>query len=299
MSLGHTSSAIHLTGNAVPSTIRAPQNVIILPVVLFTILDHYLRRTDQQDRVIGTLLGRRTESEVEIRTAFAVLHSETDEQVAVDTEYHRTMYELHRKVNPKEVIVGWYSTGSNLNTYSALIQNFYSLETAPLPAVHVTLNTGIVEGEEAGVRAYVSSPVGVMPKAENCVFVPVPVELQFLHEAERSGFDLLINASESSSSTTSHQVPDLEVLETAILNVLSMLDRVLAYVQSVLRGETKGDPVIGRYLMDTLGSSVGMGEEVNGFNGSLQDTIMFSYLSSLARSQAEVSARLALITSSS
>jgi len=78
-----------------------------------------------------------------------------------------------------------------------------------------------------------------------------------------------------------------------------MLDRVLAYVQSVLRGETKGDPVIGRYLMDTLGSSVGMGEEVNGFNGSLQDTIMFSYLSSLARSQAEVSARLALITSSS
>jgi len=78
-----------------------------------------------------------------------------------------------------------------------------------------------------------------------------------------------------------------------------MLDRVLAYVQSVLRGETKGDAAIGRYLMDTLGSSVGIGEEVNGFNGSLQDTIMFSYLSSLARSQAEVSARLALITSSS
>lgn len=58
--------------------------------------------------MIGTLLGRRTESEVEIRSAFAVLHSETDEQVAVDMEYHRTMYELHHKVNPKEVIVGWY-----------------------------------------------------------------------------------------------------------------------------------------------------------------------------------------------
>jgi len=84
--------------------------VIILPVVFFTILDHYLRRTDQQERVIGTLLGRRTENEIEIRTAFAVLHSETDEQVAVDTEYHKTMYELHRKVNPKEGIVGWYVT---------------------------------------------------------------------------------------------------------------------------------------------------------------------------------------------
>jgi translation initiation factor 3 subunit F len=36
-----------------------------------------------------------------------VLHSETSEQVAVDMEYHRTMYELHHKVNPKEIIVGW------------------------------------------------------------------------------------------------------------------------------------------------------------------------------------------------
>ncbi|KAF9448225.1 Mov34-domain-containing protein [Macrolepiota fuliginosa MF-IS2] len=295
MALGPTSSAIHITGTGPHYAIKTPQNVTVHPVALFTILDHYLRRTDQQDRVIGTLLGRRTEHEIEIRSAFAVLHSETDEQVAVDTEYHRTMYELHHKVNPKEVIVGWYSTGSNLNTYSALIQNFYSLETAPHPAVHITLNTGIVEGEEAGVKAYISSPVGVVPKAENCVFVPVSVELRF-HDAERSGLDLLAGTSTSTTATSPQPVPDLEVLETAIQNVTSMLDRVLAYVQSVLRGETKGDPAIGRYLMDTLGASAGVGEEIGGFNGSLQDTLMVSYLANLVRSQAEVSARLALTT---
>jgi hypothetical protein len=86
---------------------RTPKSVTIHPVALFSILDHYLRRTDAQDRVIGTLLGTRTESEIEVRSSFAVLHSETSEQVAVDMEYHRTMYELHHKVNPKEVIVGW------------------------------------------------------------------------------------------------------------------------------------------------------------------------------------------------
>lgn len=48
-----------------------------------------------------------------------------------------------------------YSTGSNLNTYSALIQNFYSQETAPYPAIHIALNTGTELGEEAGVKAYV------------------------------------------------------------------------------------------------------------------------------------------------
>jgi hypothetical protein len=48
-----------------------------------------------------------------------------------------------------------YSTGSNLNTYSALIQNFYSQETAPHQAIHVALNTGVEAGESAGVKAYV------------------------------------------------------------------------------------------------------------------------------------------------
>lgn len=89
---------------------RTPTSVTIHPVALFSILDHYLRRKDDQERVIGTLLGVRSTTdslEVEVKSSFAVLHSETSEQVAVDMEYHRTMYELHHKVNPKEVIVGW------------------------------------------------------------------------------------------------------------------------------------------------------------------------------------------------
>ena len=91
---------------------RTPSLVTIHPVVLFSILDHYLRRTDSQDRVIGTLLGTRSESDViEVKSSFAVLHSETSEQVAVDMDYHKAMYELHHKVNPREVIVGWCVQG--------------------------------------------------------------------------------------------------------------------------------------------------------------------------------------------
>lgn len=50
-----------------------------------------------------------------------------------------------------------YSTGSNLNTYSALIHNFYSQETAPYPAVHVAMDTGLQEGEQVSVKAYTRS----------------------------------------------------------------------------------------------------------------------------------------------
>lgn len=52
-----------------------------------------------------------------------------------------------------------YSTGSNLNTYSALIQNFYSQETAPHQAIHVAVNTGVEPGQEAGVKAFIRSAI--------------------------------------------------------------------------------------------------------------------------------------------
>lgn len=91
-----------------------------------------------------------------MKASFAVLHSETEEQVAVDMDYHRAMFDLHHRVAPKDMIVGWYSTGGGggqLNTYDALIQNFYGQETAPSQAVHITVSAG-VEGE-AGVKAYI------------------------------------------------------------------------------------------------------------------------------------------------
>lgn len=61
----------------------------------------------RSNRVIGTLLGTHNEGEVEIRSCFAVPHNETDELVQVDMDYHRQMIELHTKVHPEEVIVGW------------------------------------------------------------------------------------------------------------------------------------------------------------------------------------------------
>ncbi|KAH8830269.1 JAB1/Mov34/MPN/PAD-1 ubiquitin protease-domain-containing protein [Flagelloscypha sp. PMI_526] len=275
---------------------RTPSLVTVHPVALFSILDHYLRRNESQDRVIGTLLGTRSEDGiVEVKTSFAVLHSETSEQIAVDMEYHKTMYELHQKVNPKEVIVGWYSTGSNLNTYSALIQNFYSQQTEPHQAIHLALNTGLDDKENQGVQAFVSSPVGVFPKPENAVFTPVPVDLRF-QDAERSGLDLLSETASSSNSTSSHLITDLEVLETAIRDISSMIDRVLSYVREVLSGTKKGDAAVGRYLITTLGGA-GLDElEKTGFSTSLQDLLMVSYLANLVRSQAEISARMALTT---
>ena len=62
---------------------QQPLTTSIEPVVLFSILDHALRRNANQKRVIGTMLGIRSDdgTEIEIRNCFAVPHNESTEQV--------------------------------------------------------------------------------------------------------------------------------------------------------------------------------------------------------------------------
>lgn len=119
-------------------------------------------------------------------------------------------------------------------------------------------------------------------------------------------------------SSPSSPVGELAQLESTLKNVLEMLDRVLAYAQGAAAGKP-ADAALGRYLMDALGGGT---EELGrgGFTSSLQvrsvilglgmiqpyqqlmpseqDTLMMSYLANLVRAQAEVSARLALVTGS-
>ncbi len=90
--------------------VSRPPTVTVHPTALLSILDHYLRSASDStnQRVIGTLLGTRNESnEIEVRNSFAALHNETEEQIVVDMDYHRSVYDLYQKANPKEVIVGW------------------------------------------------------------------------------------------------------------------------------------------------------------------------------------------------
>jgi len=274
-----------------------PLSVTIHPSALFSILDHYLRATTptSKQRVLGTLLGTRNEAnEVQVRSAFAVGHSEVDEQIVLEGDYHRMVLDLHQRANPMEVVVGWYSTGGELDSVTALIHNFYSAETGLYQAIHVLVNTGMQEEGQLGVKAYVGAPVGVVSNQDNCAFIPVSCDLK-IHEAERGALDIL-------NSTADGPVPghatELETLEQALLEVISMIDRVLAYVQSVTSGKVQGDERVGRQLLGTLSATVeGLekGRLESLFNSHLQDTLMMSYITNLVRSQVEISSRLILL----
>lgn len=261
---------------------------------------------------------------MEIRSTFAVGHTETTDQVEVDMEYQKQMLALHLKANPKEVLVGWYATSSELNTFSALIQNFYSGQgdgTWPHPAVHLTVSTEA--GKDIETRAYISAPVGVTAEraADSAAFIPVPYEIRY-GEAEKSGLEA-IAAARDAEERRANIFTDIEALERAIEDVLGMIDRVSRYVESVIDEEAPASTALGQYLLNTLAlapkvepadierdlyvaplpsssltplvispiSSTKL-TEINS-NNHIQDVLVVSYLANTIRTQMELSNRLA------
>ncbi|WFD29213.1 hypothetical protein MSPP1_000219 [Malassezia sp. CBS 17886] len=292
------SSALHLSFPPSASGVlhsRSVTGVKVHPVALFSILDHYLRRDATQARVIGTLLGTRSESEVEVRTCFAVPHSESEDpwQIHLDAEHHRRMLELHQRVNPEEVVLGWYSSSPNLNANSALIQDHYSRETTPHQAIHLTLNTNVADNTDAlGVRCYVSSLLGTTGKPENCAFLSLPTTLLSTGPEQTAVGHL-------AKPFPRESLPDLQALSASLEHVQMQLERVLTYVRKVLADEIPGDKAVGRFLSDTIGVvPAGLDEPVleTVFNSHLQDVFMVSYLAKIVSAQAEVSTRLALLS---
>merc|ERR1711915_129476 len=97
------------------------------------------------------------------------------------------MFELNKKVAPHEALVGWFATGSEITSHSALIHDYYARETKD--PIHLTLDTTLVTGRLT-MKAYVFVPLGVPGATTGSMFTPVKVELM-ASEPEIAGLDLL------------------------------------------------------------------------------------------------------------
>lgn len=303
MAITDPQSFLHVSRPLAPVSVgtqptTAPLTVILQSPAVLSILDHATRQDPQSYRVIGALLGVRSEDgmEVEVRNCFAIPHTESEEQVEVDVEYQKNMLALHLKSTPREVLLGWYTTSLELNNFSALIQNFFASPetgTFPHPAIHLTVSTEA--GKPVDFKTYISSAVGVNPEraAESCLFIPVPFEIK-VGEAEKSGLELISGAKES-ENRAAPVVSDIEGLERAVNNQLDLLDRVSEYVGSILDEETEPSNSLGQYLMNalSLAPKVEEAEIEKDFNNHIQDVLVVSYLANSIRTQIDLSQRLA------
>jgi translation initiation factor 3 subunit F len=270
---------------------------------ILSILDHAVRRDvpstpSASSRVIGALIGTRTEdgSEAYVSSAFAIPHTENEDQVEVDVEYQKNMLALHLKANSRETLLGWYTTSLELNSFSALIQNFFASPetgTFPHPAVHLTVSTD--PGADVQMRAYISAPVAVNAEraAESCLFIQVPHKVSY-SEAERSAMELISSAKDVESRTA--PLPsDVEGLARSLESTVDLLERVSGFVGEILDEEREPNNALGQYLMSalSLAPKVDPAAIENDFNNHIQDVLMVSYLANSIRTQIDLSQRLA------
>lgn len=196
------------------------------------------------------------------------------------------MYTLHQRSNPRETIIGWYSTGTTPTTSSVFIHDLFANETSPFSAIHLLLDTDLT-GPNMGVSTFVSEKVAV-PNSENVgsMFIRVPCEVRF-KGVERAALDIMYGdattQSQSSLSIVDGQtqpetqrerslMPDMDSLEHTLQTTLEMITRVSDYVDEVLTKEEKSNSALGRYLMDTIASVPVVDKDVfeRGFTAHLQ-----------------------------
>lgn len=295
-------------------------------------MDHALRNDNAPQRVIGVLLGVRSDdgSEVEIRSTYAVPHVETSDEVNIDVDYLASMYNLHRRAYPRDSIVGWYSTSLELNNLSGLIHDLFSSNLDGLvsqPPIHLTVPTydtitsssnnntkkskQMEDDDEKEknkqypkdivVNTYVSSLVGLnYEKSKGSLFfVPIPNEIRF-SEIERSGLDSIAKARDIPSRTFG-LINDIQTIETTLTRILEMLDRVSSYVNNVIESGKEnnsslspGSTAIGKFLYKNLSLVPSISKEnlEKLFNSHLQDVLMVVYLANTVKTQLQLSSRL-------
>jgi len=204
-------------------------------------------------------------------------------------EFQKNMLELHRKVSSKEMIIGWYATGSQINENSSLIHEFYTKEMTHQP-VHLLVDTDLTD-YTLSVKAFTATVLSLSEeKAMGCIFVPLPLEIEAL-DAERIGVDVLLKAQTNPDST---MVSDVDSLESSVNKLQELLENVNSYVNSVLEGKVKADTSIGRFLADALSAlpKIDAATLERMFSNSVQDLLLVVYLANLTRTQLVLAEKL-------
>lgn len=267
--------------------------VKVHPVVLFSIADSYERRSQDSHRVIGTLVGNVDKQCVEITNCFCIPHKEYSERVEADIVYAQEMFELNKKVAPHETLVGWFATGSEITSHSALIHDYYARETKD--PIHLTVDTTLTSGR-VNMKAYVFVPIGVPGATSGSMFTPVKVEM-IASEPELAGLDLL-HKTKHSKVRSVEPVPELTKIAEAADKMETMLDIVIKYVESVLAGQEEPDSTVGRALVNLV-QSVPKMDPVKFeamLNSNLRDLLMVIYLSSLTKTQLQLNEKLSMVS---
>lgn len=289
------------------SATMANISVRVHPVVVFNIVDIYERRNSDANRVIGTLLGSVDKSgNVEVTNSFVVKHREANNEVAVDIEVAKELYDLHRKVFSNETIVGWFATGGGeVNEYSVVIHDYYSRECQN--PIHLTVDPST---DGVNVKAFISTVFGIPGRNMGTMFTPIDdIIISYCSEPEMIGVRACMYAAGLPSVTTDGKPKyienELEQIIQMSVKCQEIIGKIVKFIdEKILSGNSKGSIPsnsndIGRQLMAMIENIIPFGgDDDDAFNSNLKDFLMVVYLSNLSKTEVMLNEKLTMLLNS-
>ena len=239
-------------------------NIKIHATVLFSILNHFMRRKEDRMnmRVVGSLLGvSSTEGGVdyiEVTNCFPLLHDEveTDKEIHVNVydtinigsdkiNYYDDMVRYHESIDRRESIIGWYctSTDGTLDTYAKLIDESICLRS-DAPPVGIIVNTTLEGRDQIGARAYIGDDIKLGKELLAKVFHELSVQVIF-SPGEALCIQHMISGKDTWELDTQTVVKKEEInVKNAIKNLTELINKVIKYVDEVIDEPTKGSVAV-------------------------------------------------------
>lgn len=261
-------------------------NVVVHPLVLLSVVDHYNRvAKDTKKRVVGVLLGEFAKGQIDITNSYAVPFEEDPRSPGIwffDHNYHEIMYSMFKKVNAKEKVVGWYSTGPKIRSCDIDINELMRRYTTDPVLVIIDVNPK--DDLEIPTQAYISveNKPEEQSKAER-TFSHIPSEIG-AYEAEEVGVEhLLRNIRDTTMSSVTDQIQNKL---SSLLAMKKRMQEMYVYLDNVVSGKIPPNHAIIYNIQDILNLSPDISniKLLRSLAVTNNDNMMVLYISSLIRS---------------
>jgi len=274
-------------GSSGTSGPRIPSTVVVHPLVLLSVVDHFNRmgKIGNQKRVVGVLLGSwSTKDRLDISNSFAVPFDEDDKDKKswyLDHGYLENMYQMFKKVNAKERIVGWYHTGPKLHQNDILINDLIRNYCPQSVLVIVDAKPKNVGLPTEAYRAVEEVHDDGTPTTKTFEHVASEIGAE---EAEEVGVEhLLRDIKDTTVGTLSQQITN-QLL--GLKGLLGKLKDMHNYLQQVVDGKLPMNHQITYLLQDIFNLVPDLTCEsfVKSINVNTNDQMLVIYAASLIRS---------------
>ncbi|KAI0253472.1 maintenance of mitochondrial structure and function-domain-containing protein [Lactifluus subvellereus] len=266
-------------------TALAATTVVVHPLVLLSVADHHARSVARgsSKRVVGVLLGQDHGRSINVANSFGVPFEEDDKDAKtwfLDHNYVESMFDMFKKVNARERMIGWYHTGPKLRASDLEINELFKRFIARPVMVIVDVRPQTVGIPTDAYFAVEEIKDDGTETRKTFLHAPSAIEAE---EAEEIGVEHLLRDIKDSTTTTlatrvSEQLSSLRGLA-------ARLSDIQRYLVDVSDGKMPVNHQIVYFLQDALNLLPDLAEPTltAGFVSSTNDAQLVVYLSSLLR----------------